>query len=110
MNISRTLKISSISKKDEIGRVLNSGKKVYTKVGLIFLASDMQDESLKVAFLIKKNCGSAVKRNYIKRILRHFVREFYNLFKSHNRIIFLYRYKGDVDYNLLKREFVEALK
>jgi len=110
MNISRTLKISSISKKDEISSILNNSKKVYTKLGLIFLASDVQNESLKAAFLIKKNCGSAVKRNYIKRILRHFVREFYNLFNSHNRIIFLYRFKGDVDYNLLKREFVEALK
>ena len=110
MNISRTLNISSINKKDEIGRVLNSGKKVYTKLGLIFLASDDLDASLKAAFLIKKNCGSAVKRNYIKRILRHFVRECYKLFKSYNRIIFLYRYKGDVDYSLLKREFVEALK
>ena len=110
MNIARTLKISTIGKKDEINYIFNSGKKVYTKLGLIFLASNVQDESLRVAILIKKNCGSAVKRNYIKRILRHFVRECYKLFKCHNRIILLYGYKGDMDYNLLKREFVEALK
>ena len=88
MNISKTLKISTLGKRDEIKNLLESSKKVYTKFGLIFLYIDKDDINKKIAVLVKKNCGTAVKRNYIKRIIRHFTHEYYYMFSKYNRIIF----------------------
>jgi len=110
MNISKTLRIRTVGRKDEIKSLLDSSKKIYTTFGLIFLNTDIQDEDLKIAVLVKKKCGTAVKRNYIKRIIRHFVRENRSLFLNYNRVIFLYRYQGTVNFNLLAKTFINALK
>ncbi len=42
-----------------------------------------------MGILVKKNFGNAVKRNYAKRLLRHFVRENPTLLSKYNRVIFL---------------------
>lgn len=110
MNISKPLKIYTIVKRDEIKNLLESSKKVYTKFGLIFLYREEDDIEKKIAVLVKKNCGTAVKRNYIKRIIRHFIRDYYYMFSKDNRIIFLFRFKGKVNFNLVKNEFIKSLK
>ncbi len=110
MNISRTLNIAALGKKDEIKNLLNLSKKIYTKFGLIFLFKTNEDECTRAAILVKKSCGTAVQRNYIKRIIRHFLREHYFMFSKYNRIVFLYRFKGKVNFNLLKNDFIKSLK
>ncbi len=110
MNITRQHKITTISGRDEIKFILDNGKKKYTRLGLIFLYKEVDEsEFQKAAILLKKNIGSAVKRNYVKRIIRHFLRDYITLFKNYNRVIFLYTYRGDIDYNSLKEIYVRAL-
>lgn len=111
MNLSKTLKIESLSNPAEINLVLKKGKKLISRYGPIFLyrmPGDGQEKS-KVAMLLKKSTGPAVKRNYIKRILRHFVREHVELFGNYNRIIFIYNNSKDMSYDLLVKEYLDIL-
>ena len=61
MNISKTLNIVSLSKKDEIQRIFIKGQKVYTKFGLLFLYKDNEDTLSKIGILIKKKIGQCSK-------------------------------------------------
>ena len=92
MNISKTLNIVTLSNKDEIHHIIKEGQKVYTKFGLVFLYKENEKVFKKIGILIKKKSGNAVKRNYIKRIIRQFVRNEYNLLCHYSKIIFLYNY------------------
>jgi ribonuclease P protein component len=110
MNISKQHNIISLGERKEITSILDSGKKIKTKFGLIFLKRVNKDSITKAAVLLKKSCGSAVKRNYIKRIIRHFIKDQITLFNGYNRVVFLYNYKKEINYNSLKNEYINALK
>lgn len=109
MNISKTHNISTLKKREEIKYVLDNSKKIYTRLGVIFLQHSDNNDEMKVAILVKKSCGSSVKRNYVKRIIRHFVRDHYRFLKNYNRIIFLYNSREDTGYHKLKDIFLKAL-
>ena len=110
MNISKRLNISTLKKKHEIREIMDRGTKVYLKTGLIFLFKKEDSKDLKAAFLIKKKIGNAVKRNYIKRVLRSILRENYNIFNKYNRIIFLYNYRGRVDFKFIESSIFNRLE
>ena len=110
MNISKTLNIVSLSKYDEIQRILIKGQRVHTKFGLLFLYNDNKDNISKIGILIKKKSGSAVKRNYIKRIMRQFIRNEFDLICQYNQIIFLYNYQGKISYKELRDTYINDLK
>jgi len=110
MNITKTHNIVTISNKEEIHRVMSEGQKVYTKFGLIFLVKNQINKLEKAGILVKKKSGSAVKRNYIKRIIRAFIRNEYPVLKKYNKIIFLYNYAGDVSYNELRANYINMIK
>lgn len=109
MNLSKALNIQSLQNKEEIKHLLKNGQKIYTKFGLIFLQNNPADEITKVGILMKRSSGCAVKRNYVKRVIRNFVRNNFTLFKGHNRIIFLYNFIGVISYNQLRDEYIYAL-
>ena len=104
MNISRRHKIKTINKKDEIKYILNNGKKIYTKLGPIFLYLSKENSFSKTAILLKRNCGTAVKRNYIKRIFKNYIKDVFSNSEKYNRLIFIYGYKNKVNYDLLVSE------
>lgn len=110
MNISKALNIVSLTKKDEIRHILIKGQKIYTKFGLLFLYKNNNDILSKIGILIKKKSGNAVKRNYIKRIIRQFVCKEYNIISHYNIIIFLYNYKGKISYKDLRDNYIVNLK
>ena len=110
MNILKTHDIFSLSDRAEISFIFNRGKKLRSKFGFIYVMNIPQDHPLKIAILFKKNCGNAVKRNYIKRIIRHFIRENITLFKGMNRVIFLYKYQNAINYDMLIKEYNFVLK
>ncbi len=109
MNISKTHKISTIKQREEIKYVLENSRKIYTRLGIIFLQRSEKNDEMKIAILVKKSCGSAVKRNYIKRIIRHFTLDHYQYLKRFNRIIFLYNYRENIDYHKLENIFLKAI-
>ena len=110
MNISKLLNISTLSHKNEINSVMKKGQKVYTKFGLLFLYNDNIKVLNKVGILVKKQSGNAVKRNYIKRILRQFVRNEHEFLRYYSKIIFLYNYSGKISYNELRNTYINDLK
>ncbi len=113
MNLSRRLKIKSIRKSYEIKEVLDKSKKVYHKYGIIFLDKKKQKnvrENLRAAILVKKNCGTAVRRNYIKRIGRSFIVKNITLFKDYSRVIFLFLSKENFKYHDLEKEVINKLQ
>ena len=59
--------------------------------------------------LIKKNVGNAVKRNYYKRIVREFIRKNINKFGTYKKIVFLYNYKGNINFRKLEKEFKKKI-
>jgi len=109
MNILSKHKIVTIAKKDEINLILSQGKRIYHKFGLIFLFNEPDQEDLKIGILVKKSCGNAVERNYIKRICRAFIREHFDLFTNTNRVIFLFNKKSRIKYRDIEREFCKKL-
>ncbi|RQV96920.1 MAG: ribonuclease P protein component [Calditrichaeota bacterium] len=106
MNLSKKHNLKTINRKDEIKKILESGKRIYTKYGPIFLYSSNEDKIKKTAILIKKSIGSAVKRNYIKRIFRNLIVNFIINSKSYNRVIFIYNHKNKTGF----KELYEELK
>jgi ribonuclease P protein component len=110
MNISKTLNIVSISNKDEIRHILKMGQRVYTNFGLIFLFKDEKKNLKKIGILVKKKSGSAVKRNYIKRIIRQFIRIEYNQIRHFHQILFLYNFQGKISYKELSANYKISLK
>lgn len=109
MILSKTPKITSLKNKSEIQDLLASGRKVYTKYGLIFLKKIPDTAENKIAILVRKKCGNAVKRNYIKRILRHFIRKHALVLNQNNRIAFLYLYSGPVEFKAIETMYLNAL-
>jgi ribonuclease P protein component len=109
MNLSKTHNIRSLKSKNEIKDLLANGEKVFTKYGLIFYQNQPATDYNAIAILIKKRCGNAVKRNYIKRIIRSFIREYAEELTAYNRMVFLYTYLGTVTYLDLKERYLKAI-
>ncbi len=110
MNLSRRHRIVSIRKTREIKEVLNNSKKIHHKYGIIFLNKNKAvSEKLRAAVLVKKSCGSAVRRNYIKRIGRNFIVRNITLFKKYNRVIFLFLSKENFKYKELEKELLNKI-
>lgn len=110
MNLSSQLKYSSLSSTQEISKLLNNGKKVKSEIGPIYFFYDKNKQGKKFAILIKKNIGKAYYRNYIKRIIRFYIRTNVTLFENFNRVIFLYNYKiKKIDYTFLKKRYDRSL-
>lgn len=110
MNISRRLNIVTISNPKEIKFVLDNSRKIYFKYGILFLNKDNSvKEKLRVAIIVKKNCGNSVRRNYIKRIGRYFLRENITLFSKYNRVIFLFLSKEKFKYKNFEENLMQVL-
>lgn len=109
MILSKTPNIHSLKNKKEIRDLLVTGRKVYTKYGIIFLKNLPGTANKHIAILVKKKCGNAVKRNYIKRLLRRFIREHALLLTNNNRIAFLYLYTGKAEYKKIETVYLNAL-
>ena len=110
MNISSPLNCSILTNKNEISVVLKNGKKIKSEIGTIYFFSNKNEQSTKVAIFIKKNIGKAFYRNYIKRIIRFYVRSNFTLFENYNRVIFFYNYKEKIRYKFLREKLNEAFK
>jgi len=110
MNISNPLKCSVLTNKNEISVVLKNGKKVKSDFGPVYFFNAESDPVKKVAIFVKKNTGKAFYRNYIKRIIRFYVRSNFTLFNTYNRVIFFYNYKKQINYTFLKRQLDTAVK
>lgn len=110
MNISSRHNIVSLKKKDEIDHVFKKGIKYRTRYGPVFIYKSREYENgTKVAILLKKSVGTAVRRNYIKRIIRHFVVCNFRIIKGFDRLIFLYNSREQVSYARLEKEYLQVL-
>lgn len=62
-----------IKKKNEISRLINSGKRIYTnsrKLKAIFCFGEDDSGTIKIVPAVHKKAGNAVWRNRVKRLLR----------------------------------------
>jgi ribonuclease P protein component len=110
MNISKQHNFSSLKSRDEISKIMGKGKKLYLKTGLIFLFKEESVSDYKAAFLIKKKIGNAVKRNYVKRILRHILKNNLDQLKQFNRYVVLYHHRGIANYHMIENTILKKIK
>jgi len=108
MNLSKHLKITSLSDKKEIDEILRKGKKIPTGLGPVYFYLNKSVKNIKVAILVKKKIGNAWYRNYVKRIIRYYINSEITLLK-YNRVIFLYRLNRTIKYKELKAEYNSIL-
>jgi ribonuclease P protein component len=75
-------KSERIKKKNEISRVFNSGKRIYTnsrKLKAIFCFGEVDSGTVKVVFAVHKKAGNAVWRNRVRRLLKESYRQNKNI-------------------------------
>lgn len=104
MNLSNPLKCSVLTNKNEISVVLKNGTKIKSEIGNLYFFNDEKEPFKKAAIFVKKNIGKAFYRNYIKRIIRFYIRSDFTLFEKYNRVIFFYNYRKRINYKLLKEK------
>lgn len=109
MNSSAPPEIKKIKNRQDIKKILENGRKVFTSVGVFFLIENKEDPCFHFAVLIKKSIGNAVKRNYYKRIFRSFVKNNISVFKQYNFVVFLFNKSVKTDYNDLSVELTNRL-
>ena len=109
MNLIKQLNLTSLSDKNEISVILKYGTKKETRFGPVFFYNFKKSKDSRIAILVKKSIGKAYYRNYIKRIIRYYIRTDFTLLKKYNRVIFLYRFKEKIRFNKLKDEYTEKL-
>ena len=66
-------KSERIKKKNEISRLFNSGKRIYSnsrKLKAIFCFGEYDSGTIKIVTAVHKKAGNAVWRNRVKRLLR----------------------------------------
>jgi len=110
MNLSSPLNCSVLTNKNEISVVLKNGKKVKSDIGTIYFFNEKKQLHNSAAIFIKKNIGKAFYRNYIKRIIRFYIRSNFTLFNNYNRVIFFYNYKEKIKYKFLRKQFDSVIK
>ncbi len=109
MNIAKRHNLKSLKRKDEISAVFEGGKKFYFKFGLIIFFQNGKDVHTRVAILVQKKCGKAVRRNYIKRITRNLILDHLQKVVRYNRIVFLYNNSLPFTYSDLEKEFLKIV-
>lgn len=109
MNLISQLNCSTLTDQAEISLVFKKGKKIKSDFGIIYCLNDKTKVDYKIAILIKKNVGKAFYRNYIKRIIKYYIRNHFTLLKKYNRVIFLYSYKEKIKYPFFKENITLAL-
>ncbi|RMH66627.1 MAG: ribonuclease P protein component [Calditrichaeota bacterium] len=94
MNLSSQPKITSLKSKKEIARLFNKGIRKRFKYGVVILRNDPCLDR-KAGVFVKKHMGNAVYRNYLKRIVRHYIRENATLLSDYSRVLFLINKKNE---------------
>ena len=110
MNLSNPLNCSIFTNKNEISVVLKNGKKIKSDIGTIYFFNDEKEQFKKVAIFVKKNIGKAFYRNYIKRIIKFYIRSNFTLLDKYNRVIFFYNYREKIKYRFIKEKINFSLK
>lgn len=83
---------SIIKKRNEITKIIKTGKRVYTPICVIYLSDAERD---RVAFIISKRIGNAVKRNRMKRLFREAYRLNKDQYRGKETIFYITKYKDD---------------
>ena len=109
MNLSSQLNCSVLTNKNEISVVLKNGLKVKSDLGTLYFYNFKSTKSRKVAFFIRKSSGKAFYRNYLKRIIRFYLRSNVTLLNNYNRVIFFYNYRKKIKYTFLKQHMDAAV-
>ena len=104
MSSSGRLEIQIIKKRSEIRHILQNGHRIKSRYGIFYLFNGHHCEK-RIAVLIKKYVGNAVQRNYRKRIIRECIRKNLNKMNKYNELVFLFNYKGEINYLQLSDEF-----
>jgi ribonuclease P protein component len=79
-------------------------KKIRTKYGFLNLADNSRHSEFKIRIIIRKGAGNAVCRNYIKRIIRKYLRDNRSKLQRFNDCTFYYQSKTPIDYIDIKKE------
>jgi ribonuclease P protein component len=96
MKLDRSFKKEErLKNKKDFNKVFNDGKKIKKRYYLCFFLKNNINNN-RIGLIVKKRIGNSVKRNYEKRILREFYKEFRNELNNYFDMIFiLLRPDGD---------------
>lgn len=67
--------------------VFEKGRKFCFEYGVLYWLELSDSEEFKFAVIVSKDCGNAVKRNRLKRLVKEFFRLNQNMFKSIHLIL-----------------------
>ena len=89
-------KTKMLKKNYEFKDVLNRGKYYYGKYIIIYIKKNRKNINL-LGIAISSKLGKAVKRNYLKRLIRENYRKIENSIKTGYSMVFLWKKNQEID-------------
>ncbi len=90
-----------LKKNEEIARVVSKRKRVYSNY---FCCYFQEHSKIQIAFSVSKKFGNAVKRNYIKRIMREICRPYLCKFPCVKMVIVVKKEAQNQEFEQLKKD------
>lgn len=90
-------KTKMLKKNYEFKNVLSKGKYYSGTYIEAFVKSNKNINENLLGIAVSVKAGKATKRNYIKRLIRESYKEYENLIKTGNRIVFLWKKKNKIE-------------
>ena len=108
-------KAEKITSKKTIEKIYNSGQRIYGPAFSLMWLNNKSDRNIKLLIVVpKKNIKQAVRRNYIKRIIRESYitnkSSIYKMIKKPVQIILTYTKSSALNFNELKSELLTLFK
>ena len=105
-------KTETLKKNYEFKHILTKGKYYSGKIIEVFYLKNNL-ETNKIGIAISSKFATAVKRNYIKRLIREAIRQNEEKIKSCNSIVFLVKKKTNIDeisFDLIEKDISSILE
>lgn len=100
-----------LTRSKNIQQVLEKGQKYVGEFFILFIREELEQEDVKVCFLVPKKLGKAHVRNRVKRLGREAFRRQKHLFGGKLRLVFLARAGGlQWDYKKVFDEIADLAK
>lgn len=99
-----------IKKNEEFALVFEHGKSVANRQFVIYYLHKKGQPHFRLGLSVNKRIGKAVKRNYIKRVIREIFREWQDeLKKEYDYVVIARKPTAEMDYHEMKKSLRHVL-